>query len=122
MAKKDIKDITDLSILGEMSMGDDSIIIETVEAFLDDAPGALDDIQELAENEDYEDLTDLAHKIKPNIGYMGIKEGQGLIVEIEKAAQNEDSEGTLNEKVTAFVEICNQAFEELNQKVEELKS
>lgn len=116
------EDITDLSTLREMSMGDDSIIIETVEAFLEDVPNALDQIQELAGNQDYEDLADLAHKIKPNIGYMGMTDGKELIIEIEEAAENKDSEGILDGKVTAFVKICNQAFDELAQKVEELKS
>ncbi|TYP92188.1 HPt (histidine-containing phosphotransfer) domain-containing protein [Fodinibius salinus] len=116
------ENITDLSTLHEMSMGDDSIIIETVEAFLEDIPGTLDDMQELHAKRAYEDLADLAHKIKPNIGYMGMTEGQEPIIAIEKAAEDKDPEGILDEKVPAFVKICNQAFDELAQKVEELKS
>nr|NIT56047.1 hypothetical protein [Fodinibius sp.]NIU59026.1 hypothetical protein [Phycisphaerae bacterium]NIV11044.1 hypothetical protein [Fodinibius sp.]NIW95334.1 hypothetical protein [Phycisphaerae bacterium]NIY24631.1 hypothetical protein [Fodinibius sp.] len=50
----DNKPVTDLSYLREIAMGDDSIVIETTEVFLEDVPSAIENIQEHYESEEWQ--------------------------------------------------------------------
>ena len=114
--------VTDLSYLREIAMGDDAIVIETAETFIEDIPSALADIQEYYEAEDWQKLQKLAHKIKPNFTYMGMDEARELIVDIEQQAKSEEVSSGLNEDIEKFVELCEQALDELQLKIGELKN
>lgn len=114
--------ITDLSYLREMAMGDEDIVIETTEMFIKDIPDALQKMKTFSDNEEWENLAKLAHKIKPNLTYMGIERGRELIVDIEEEANSNGISADIRDKVTEFDEICNQAIEELTVKVDDLKS
>lgn len=116
------KSLTDLSYLREVAMGDESIVIETVETFLDDAPDALDKIERHFRNEEWDLLYKQAHKIKPNLQYMGIARAQKLILEIEQQAKTENVSDDMGEQISEFCHLSRQALEELSQKLEDLKS
>lgn len=114
--------VTDLSYLREIAMGDDAIVIETAETFIEDIPSALADMQEYCEAEDWQKLHKLAHKIKPNFTYMGMDEARDLIIDIEQQAKSEEISSGLDGDIEKFVELCNQALDELQRKVDELKN
>jgi len=117
----DNKSVTDLSYLREIAMGDDSIVIETTEAFLEDTPAALENIQNHYESEEWQQLSKQAHKIKPNLKYMGMEHAHELVLTIEEQAKSGQISDDLGEKVSEFCSLCHQALDELTDKVEELK-
>lgn len=114
--------VTDLSYLKEMAMGDETIVIETTEVFIQDAPNSIEDVQTHYANQDWEKLAKTAHKIKPNLAYMGMNRARELIIEIEQQANNEDISPDLGEKIKEFRELCNKAIDELSGKLEALKA
>lgn len=117
----DNKEVTDLSYLRELAMGDESIVIETTETFLDDAPKALARITEASAADDCDVLYQQAHKIKPSLQYMGMDKARDLIIEIEEKAKDGKISDNLEEEVAEFVQLCEQALTELSDKVEALK-
>lgn len=118
----DNKSVTDLSYLREIAMGDDSIVIETTEAFLKDTPTALENIQKHYESEEWQQLSKQAHKIKPNLKYMGMEHAHELVLKIEEQAKSGQISDDLGEKISEFCSLCHQALDELSDKVEELKA
>lgn len=116
------KTLTDLSYLRELAMGDETIVIDTVETFVDDMPDALNKIESTFKNEEWDLLYKQAHKIKPNLQYMGIARAKKLILEIEQQAKTENISDDLGDQVSEFCQLNRQALEELSQKLEDLKS
>ena len=118
----DNKSVTDLSYLREIAMGDDSIVIETTEAFLDDAPAAIENIQQHYDNEEWQQLYKKAHKIKPNLKYMGMEQAHELILDIEEQAKTGEISDNFGNKVSEFCSLCRQALDELSDKIEALRA
>lgn len=116
------KPTTDLSYLREMAMGDDDIIIETAEMFMEDIPRSVEKMKAYTANEQWEELAKIAHKIKPNLSYMGMERGRELIIDIEEEANSGSISADIQDKISEFDEICSQAVKELTVKVGELKS
>lgn len=102
-------------------MDDDSIVIETIEAFLDDTPNALENIQKYYEEKEWQQLYKQAHKIKPNLKYMGMERAHELILTIEEQANTGEISDNLGEKISEFCSLSHQALEELSEKIESLK-
>lgn len=117
----DNKSVTDLSYLREIAMGDDSIVIETTEAFLEDAPAAIESIQKHYQREEWQELSKQAHKIKPNLKYMGMDRAHELVLTIEEQANSEQISDDLGEQVSEFCSLCRQALDELSDKIEALR-
>lgn len=103
-------------------MGDDDIVIETTKTFLENAPDALEKIQTAYSNQDWEALAKQAHKIKPNLQYMGMERARELILEIEEQSKSENISDDLGKKIDEFTSICSEGLEELSEKVAELKA
>lgn len=114
------KSVTDLSYLHKMTMGDEEIILETVQVFLKSMPQILIKLQSYCDHQEWEKLAAEAHKIKPNLIYMGIGEAHQLIVNIEDDAKNQKIE-KIEYQVEEFSAICNLALKELSKKVDEMK-
>jgi HPt (histidine-containing phosphotransfer) domain-containing protein len=118
----DNKSVTDLSYLREIAMGDDSIVIETTEAFLDDAPAAIENIQNHYESEEWQELSKKAHKIKPNLKYMGMERAHELVLNIEEQVNSGNISDDLGKKVSELCSLCYQALDELSEKIEALRA
>lgn len=114
-------EVTDLSYLRELAMGDDSIVIETAETFIGDTPTAISNIEEAYQKEDWDKLYKQAHKIKPSLTYMGMERAGELIIDIEQQAQSNNVRDGLEQQLEEFKQLCQQALEELSAKVEQLK-
>lgn len=117
----DNNEVTDLSYLRELAMGDEEIVIETMETFIDNVPVTIANIKEAYSNNDWQELYKQAHKIKPSLKYMGMEKASDLIIDIEQQAKQENISDHLEEQVSTFVVLCEQALTELSDKVEALR-
>lgn len=116
------QELTDLSYLRELAMGDEDIVIETMETFLEDTPKAIEEIKSFYDKADWEGLWKRAHKIKPNLSYMGMERARELIIDIEEQAKNEQISDGMGEQIAELEEVCRRSFEELSVKLEKLNS
>jgi HPt (histidine-containing phosphotransfer) domain-containing protein len=114
--------IIDLSYLREIAMGDKEIVIETTKLFLENTPGILDNMEEYFANKEWDKLYEQAHKIKPNLQYMGMEQARELIIEIEEQARTQNISEDLENKIKEFNSICSQGLDELSEKIEEIES
>lgn len=103
-------------------MGDQEIVVDTVKAFLEDTPQALKNMKQQFADQNWEKLAAQAHKIKPNLEYMGMTEARELIQEIEEQAKGQSKSEELGNQIDQFCAICSTGLEELSNKVEELET
>jgi HPt (histidine-containing phosphotransfer) domain-containing protein len=113
--------VTDLSYLRKVTMGDDEIMVETIEVFIDNTPDVLKNLKKYFANEDWDKLYEQAHKVKPSLQYMGMERARQLIVEIEEQARTQNISEDLGDKIEELNSICLQGLDELSEKIEELR-
>ena len=113
--------ITDLSYLENIGMGDDALLIEMIELFLENTPESLRLMKEYERQEDWTQLAAEAHKFKPNLSYMGLERAQKLILEIEKSVKENSELDSVRGKIEEIESICTSAYSELSDRLDHLK-
>ena len=85
----------DLTFLYEIADGSNEFIVESIDMLLQQAPEALQSIDESIKVQDWATAAASAHKLKPSMGFFGMLISQELLAEIEKlckAGGNEPAE------------------------------
>jgi len=80
----------DLSYLEKMSRGDHAFICEMIEIFLRDIPTAMKDIKVFFQAMDYQEVCNVAHRIKSNFGMFGMTKEKEIALTIEKGIKKGD--------------------------------
>jgi HPt (histidine-containing phosphotransfer) domain-containing protein len=101
----------DLTDLKEMAMGNDEFVEKMVRVFLESTKESLDQLLQAFEEGNFDRVSALAHKIKPSIDMMGIKDLHEPIRTIEKNAK--ESGEQLPTLLPKLDEILNRVFVEL---------
>ena len=114
--------VSDLKYLKEYSDSDMDFVVEMIELFLDNTPGFVRDLVNALENKEFDTIAKTAHKMKPSMTFMGLSNGKELCVSIEYEAKNHPFEPLLSEKVHALDKLCQEAFVELKDELEKIKS
>ena len=73
----------DLSYLRQVGGDNQEFIMNMIEMFLQKTPVALDEMNEKIRQQSWQDLRDIAHRIKPSFTYVGLKEIHKMLAEIE---------------------------------------
>ena len=96
-----LNDNYDLEQLRSLSRGDESFVQNMVSVFLQQTTTALQELRSALDNKDYISLARTAHRIKPSIDNMGIRQLEGVARDIELSAKAESIDhGYLAERVT----------------------
>lgn len=104
----------DLSFLETFTSGNRDKMKKYISMFLQLCPTSLNNMKAHVEKQDYDALRATAHAIKPQITYMGIKEGETLVKSIEHNAATNTAVESLPGMVAEFDSICRKAMEELS--------
>ena len=110
---EDTGKLTDLTHLRKMSSEDDSFVIEMVNSFITKTPLLLDELRTSCDDEDWKNVGALAHKLKPNLAFMGIDSLKNLVLNIESEARNEENIPKLPEQVSQLADAVMEAIAEL---------
>lgn len=113
---------TDLSYLKSMSSGDNALVIELIELFLENAPVTLQNMEDHCQQQQWSALAAEAHKLKPNLAYMGMEKSKSLILELEKDAKEQQNTDELAEKIKTLKQHIQEARTELQAELKKLNS
>ena len=121
-APKEQSSKTDFSYLSEFSGGDEGFIIEMIETFLIETPTALEQIKTAFADNNFSNLHDHAHRMKPTLMMMGMSAQEKKAETIERMAKSGDFKldnmrQIINE---LYVEVC-EVLPELRSKLMQLK-
>lgn len=112
--------LTNLTFLNEMSGGNADFIREFLNLFVTNIPASVTDLEDGLQQKDWEKVRQAAHKMKPSLNYVGLKETYEDVMAIEKNAKelcNLDDMPALIKKVSdqcavACIELENELKQE----------
>src|SRR4051812_36262422 len=82
---------TNLDYLKDLSRGDNNFILEMISVFLTQTPESINSLKTHLNNKDWKGVRGVAHKMKPSMTFMGIKELESVIASIEDYAAKQTS-------------------------------
>ncbi|MBI1193672.1 MAG: hypothetical protein GC205_10940 [Bacteroidetes bacterium] len=112
----------DLSFLIQFTSGDPRRMERYIQMFLTAAPAGLATMKQHYAAGEWEPLRSAAHSIKPQIAYMGISSLKETIQQIENDAREQTNLDRLAEGLLNVERVCTEAFEELAQALNDLKT
>jgi HPt (histidine-containing phosphotransfer) domain-containing protein len=81
--------IYSLDKINEMAEGDNDFINSVISVFLEEVPQDLESLEKALETGNYEQVYQLAHKIKPNVDLLGMEQTRAAALEIETLGKSE---------------------------------
>jgi HPt (histidine-containing phosphotransfer) domain-containing protein len=108
---------TDMTFLTSFTGGNPDKMKKYITMFLNYCPGQLTLMKDQLASQNFDGLRGTAHALKPQITYMGIKEGESLIKSIEHNAGTKTDVDKLPEMLGNFESICASAIEELKKEI-----
>lgn len=109
--------LVDFSYIEEISGGDEDFIKEMISLFLHSAPEAIKDMKDALENRNAVKLGQVAHKMKPSAIYMGNKELETLLKDLQNLKENHTISEATTKKVEDVEEIVSMMMKVLKEKI-----
>lgn len=103
----------DLSYLEDIAGGSNEFIIEMIDMFLEQTPGYCNDIKQGISEKDWKKVSDLAHKVKPTLAFMGSHAAKDTMAAIEMDARNLVNLDTIGLSFDKLHAVCMQLFVDL---------
>ena len=104
----------DLTFLRTFTKNDAEKMKKYIKMFLSIAPNAVAEMELYNQQKNYDALKVNAHSLKPQISYMGIKELEQTIKEIEYQSGSRNNVEQLSDKIAFFKQGCSTACALLN--------
>ncbi len=109
--------LTDLASLRKMSNNDESFVQEMIKTFIEKTPDLLNELSSASKEKNWPQVGSLAHKLKPNLSFMGINTLKDLILEIEQKGKSETDTAKIPPLVDQLIQSVTVAIEELKEHV-----
>ena len=113
--------ITNLGYLKKISDNNRDFIVDMISSFIEQTPRDIRKLKSAAAAEDWEEVANVAHKIKPSITFMGIESIKRSISDIQEMARSGNTDG-LPDLVAKIDRVTRLAFYELQKELEQLSS
>lgn len=81
--------IYSLDKIKEMADGDEDFINSVISVFLEEVPQDLEGLEHALNTSNYQQVYQLAHKIKPNVDLLGMEQTRAAALEIETLGKSE---------------------------------
>lgn len=107
--------IYSLDKIKEMADGDEEFISSVVSVFLEEVPQDLESLEKALASDDYEQVYQLAHKIKPNVDLLGMEQTRAAALEMETLGKSETN-------MEAIKNVFPSLKKDIEQVVAELKN
>jgi signal transduction histidine kinase/CheY-like chemotaxis protein/HPt (histidine-containing phosphotransfer) domain-containing protein len=104
----------DLSDLYEMAKGNKTFMREMSEMFVAQNPGDMAELEKAIADDDYERISDVAHRMKTSVGFMGLKALMQPLNEIEQLGKEKKDPDAIRERLRPVKTTCARAVAELN--------
>ena len=111
----------DLTYLKQIADGNAGFIIEMIEMFLNNTPEALEKLNENFKKQNWEELKQIAHRIKPSYAYMGLPDVQKMLAEIEMCSDSQSGLDKIPELISCVCTTSKSVFKELEKELSNLK-
>jgi len=114
-AKKTKESIIDLKSLKQLAGNDETTLQTYINLLLKNTPAELKKLEEDTQNEDWDELSKIAHKLKSTVGHMGIKKIQETIRTVENNSARKLLLEEIPQQVEEVVKYCKLGLKELEK-------
>jgi CheY-like chemotaxis protein len=105
--------LINLSNLRKMSNNDEQFVKDMIGSFVNNTPNILNDLSNAKNEQNWKAVSDLAHKLKSNLAFMGIDSLRELVIEIEHSGKKKEGLNELPGKVELLISKVEEAIAEL---------
>ncbi len=117
-----VQKLTNLTFLNEMSGGNAEFIREFLTLFLNNIPLSVNELEEGLKARDYEKIRTSAHKMKPSLNYVGLKDTYETVANLEKYAKEQIHLEDFPEMITKISDACAIACIELENDLKHVEA
>ncbi len=110
----------DLSYLNEVADGNVEFIVEMIDIFLAQTPDTLKGLLNAIEQKNWNSISELSHKIKPTLGFIGVHSVREVMADIEMKAKKEIDYDWIYKEYTMMEEVFNTIYINLENTKKEL--
>jgi HPt (histidine-containing phosphotransfer) domain-containing protein len=114
--------IINLTYLQEITGGDDEMMVEMINLFLEDIPSYLKMMEKHYQVGEFTQIGMQAHKLKPTLQYAGLSQMVELIKEVESIGKSGEQTDKIPDLLEALNKQKEQAIPALEKKKEEILS
>jgi HPt (histidine-containing phosphotransfer) domain-containing protein len=112
---------TDLKYLRGLAKGSNAFIVQMLNIYIRQTPGALEQIENALKDKDWKALRATVHKLRPSVIFVGLTEIKKDISVLEDYAIEESHLDEIPALVDKITKVCTEAIPELKEKLEKLK-
>lgn len=112
--------VIDLSYLREVASDNTEFMIEMIDIFLAQTPGYIDQLTEAIDQKNWAKISDLSHKIKPTMSFMGVESAKDTLGEIELKSRNQVDYEWIVEEYNKLKDVFKIMLVKLEEKKKEL--
>ena len=109
--------LVDVELIKNFTGGDESLMQLHIHTFLEYAPRQVEQFRKHLSESRWQDLSNMAHQLRPKLAYMGIRSILPAIETIEYSARDEKELDRLPELVSAVTTAIEEAMRELKEMV-----
>lgn len=102
-----------LDYLKEISGGDKDFILDMIQTFIENSPGDISTLRELASKKEWEKVRENAHRFAPGLQFLGIVSLRPLINQIEDFSLNRKNTELIPAMIEKLEKECFLVSEEL---------
>jgi len=106
---------TDLTYLTKLSNGDKAFIREMLALFIEQVPDMMARMTKYLELKDWNSLSHVAHKMKPSVMFVGLKEIEADVKKVEDYAADRVNTEDIPGMVDKIKRVCAEAIDELKE-------
>ncbi|MFS4494054.1 Hpt domain-containing protein [Maribacter sp. 2308TA10-17] len=107
--------IYSLDKINEMADGDQDFINSVISVFLEEVPQDLEGLEHALNTSNYEQVYQLAHKIKPNVDLLGMEQTRAAALEIETLGKSEANMSEIQKIFPSLKKDVEQVVSELRK-------
>ena len=112
--------LTDLTFLKKLTGNDNAYTIKYIDLMLNSIPNDLAVLNKYCLEKEWNNLSGIAHTMKPKINYLGLKAGMEIVSKIEHYGRDQEQLETIPELVQTLASILGRALEELKSEKQNL--
>jgi len=113
---EEYKSVINLDYLNEIAGNDEGTLKVYIDLILKNTPAELETLKIKLLDENWDELSKIAHKLKGSVSYMGIDAIKETIQAVENNAAREVDLDKIEEKVEEVIKYCNMGLKELSTK------
>ncbi|SFU44311.1 PAS domain S-box protein [Pontibacter akesuensis] len=107
----------DLTLLEKMSRGNEVFIKRTKQLFIDTVPACVSEMQQKRNEAAWNEVSGLAHKLKPTIDTMRIESLKEVVRQIESDAKRQEDLARVSKNIDLLTDVLNKVVDQLQSEL-----